>query len=118
MWVRHIADIPKKQLSRDLRNMVLAYLFPMFFQSVYYADAGATKISASTSIILLTAAFLYANHIPEKYAPGAFDLIGCSHNIMHALAFAAHASEWAFLHHMAFRSPQATAAAFFNQSTT
>lgn len=32
---------------------------------------------------VLAAAFFYASHIPERFAPGSFDIVGNSHNLLH-----------------------------------
>mmetsp|Transcript_12051 Transcript_12051/g.21807 ORF Transcript_12051/g.21807 Transcript_12051/m.21807 type:complete len:310 (+) Transcript_12051:207-1136(+) len=101
MISRRIWNIPKKQLSRDIRNQVVIYLLPMIFQSLYFRDYEAAEITIATCIIIAIGGFLYANHIPERIVPGGFDSFGCSHNLMHICAIAAHYCEWKFLEHMA-----------------
>lgn len=40
---------------------------------------------AAILALLYVAAWFYSRHLPERWSPGAYDLIGNSHQIMHAL---------------------------------
>ena len=49
---------------------------------------------------LWVAAWSYAQHLPERWAPGCFDHVGNSHQIMHVLVVVEYALEWLFLIHL------------------
>ena len=49
---------------------------------------------------LYTSAFVCTRHVPEAWAPGAFDFVGASHQIMHVLVTAEYVLEWAFMVHV------------------
>lgn len=46
----------------------------------------------------------YAAHVPERLAPGAFDNLGNSHNILHAALFGAYNYGYVYLRQLALRS--------------
>ena len=104
MIQRRIWSIPKSELSRDIRNMVIAYLMPLWYYGVsFYVHSQATYglmlALATTLAVWLGGSVFYAKHYPEKLYPGIFDLVGSSHNLMHVLAFVAHGLEFKFLEH-------------------
>ncbi len=63
-------------------------------------DQGAGQVTAlvtGTVVTLIIGGKMYAQHYPERWAPGRFDLVGNSHQLMHLLAMLAHYCEWRFL---------------------
>ena len=49
-----------------------------------YPGAQAGMLGAVVSLMYL-AGWLYSRHLPERWRPGAYDLVGNSHQWMHAL---------------------------------
>lgn len=71
----------------------LAYSRGMEWAQYFYAPI--TK----SLLIYITGAFLYASKVPERWLPGAFDYIGCSHNIWHVAVLGG-----IFCHYLAMQS--------------
>jgi len=44
-----------------------------------------TALTAAVVALMYAAAWLYSRHLPERWRPGAYDLVGNSHQWMHAL---------------------------------
>ena len=59
---------------------------------------------------LVVAARAYALHLPERWAPGRFDHVGNSHQIMHVLVVVQYGLEWLFILHLASLHHAAAAA--------
>jgi adiponectin receptor len=55
----------------------LAYSRGIAWAQYFYAPV------AKSLIVYMTGAFLYASKVPERFCPGWFDYVGCSHNIWH-----------------------------------
>ena len=77
-------------------------IFPIFQQMLFVWHIVPTPMAEAFAWEMIMAfcylfgAFLFANTIPEKWSPGNFDLIGCSHNLFHFLVVYA-----AFAHYKA-----------------
>jgi adiponectin receptor len=55
----------------------LAYSRGIAWAQYFYAPV------AKSLVVYMTGAFLYASKVPERFCPGWFDYVGCSHNIWH-----------------------------------
>jgi len=55
----------------------LAYTRGLAWAHYFYAPL------AKSLLVYITGACLYASKTPERFFPGLFDYIGCSHNIWH-----------------------------------
>jgi len=61
------------------------------------AEVGAsTQLLAGVVFCLGVSAIVCSQHIPEKWAPGTFDICG-SHAIMHMLVTVEYVLEWLFI---------------------
>ncbi len=66
-------------------------IFPIFQQILFVWRIVPTPMMEAFVLEMLMGggyifgAFLYAQGIPERWYPGLFDFIGCSHNIFHVL---------------------------------
>mmetsp|Transcript_13001 Transcript_13001/g.26368 ORF Transcript_13001/g.26368 Transcript_13001/m.26368 type:complete len:297 (-) Transcript_13001:658-1548(-) len=108
MVVNRIWKLSKRQLAYQMRNLVFAYLFPMVWQGLIDVKrrqeiSPALLCAASAGTCLVLGGIVYGLHLPERWAPGRFDLVGNSHQIMHVLAYTAHYFEWLFALHLAGR---------------
>lgn len=88
----------KASLPRLLMPYIFAGLFPMWF--IFFTRSLNTQLIFAAPLataLYLTAAIIYAAAIPERWKPGAFDLFGNSHQLMHLFGFLGHFVEWWFL---------------------
>eukprot|EP00179_Madagascaria_erythrocladioides_P014501 CAMPEP_0198365090 /NCGR_PEP_ID=MMETSP1450-20131203/153996_1 /TAXON_ID=753684 ORGANISM="Madagascaria erythrocladiodes, Strain CCMP3234" /NCGR_SAMPLE_ID=MMETSP1450 /ASSEMBLY_ACC=CAM_ASM_001115 /LENGTH=289 /DNA_ID=CAMNT_0044072533 /DNA_START=1065 /DNA_END=1931 /DNA_ORIENTATION=- len=96
---RRIWSIPKPQLAKDIRNLVVAYCLPVVIQSALDVGEGnLTSISHVLAILLCSTlvfgGYVYGKHLPERWFPGWLDLLWNSHQWMHLAAMFAHWLEW------------------------
>eukprot|EP00927_Polykrikos_kofoidii_P085987 TRINITY_DN9505_c0_g1_i2.p1 TRINITY_DN9505_c0_g1~~TRINITY_DN9505_c0_g1_i2.p1 ORF type:complete len:277 (-),score=38.71 TRINITY_DN9505_c0_g1_i2:75-905(-) len=87
-----IAYIPKERWDQIVAVLVsgtVSALVPaVHWLIVSKSGRQAAGTLLSWSIVLLSAAvFIYLRFIPERYAPGRFDLVFSSHQIWHVLVF-------------------------------
>ena len=75
--------------------LVATYLLPMYIRGGSIALFYAVLVT----LILGVSALLYKESIPERFAPGLFDNIGNSHNIMHVGILIAYILEHMFIRH-------------------
>lgn len=82
-------------------SVVACYWLPMAVQAtmeLLEQDVGAPLFcSVGVVVSLGLGGLLFANAIPEKYWPGAFDIFFSSHQLMHVGVMAAHYFEWWFV---------------------
>lgn len=125
MIARNIKDIPKKECASYVAGMATCYVIPMVIAAglsamkfhanspllgagswhtfstgqelVSQGPGQATALVAATLVTLKVGGAAYAHHYPERWAPGRFDLVGNSHQLMHVLAMLAHYTEWRLL---------------------
>lgn len=76
---------------------VLGHLWPVLWWS--YAHRDWTYAAAALAWLGAGGA-LFATGTPERWWPRRFDVIGSSHQLMHACAGAAHLVEWHFVLHV------------------
>ena len=103
---RRIKDIPKHILARDVSMIVACYLLPILCNTVHEVatiGAGASLcLCIGICMQLYVAMWFYAQHLPERWYPdGRYDLVGNSHQIMHALVVLEYFLEWLFMVHLA-----------------
>jgi adiponectin receptor len=65
--------------------------------TILYHGLGAARAALGVLLSLMLGAALYASGFPERRWPGRFDLVGSSHQLMHAAVVSAHAFKHAFL---------------------
>lgn len=86
-----------------LSNVIVAWL-PMCYQAASELLAGrltaATILAVATFMVMQTGGQVSAAEIPERLAPGVFDLIGATHQLMHVAMWAAHVLQYLFLWEM------------------
>uniref|UniRef100_A0A2P2I509 Membrane progestin receptor gamma-B-like n=1 Tax=Hirondellea gigas TaxID=1518452 RepID=A0A2P2I509_9CRUS len=84
--------VQNQSLSQTLR--LLGFILPFIWDSIpliyrlLTCDAGSDSCESfpfhvRQFIYVSIALFFYASHIPEIFAPGCFDFIGHSHNLLH-----------------------------------
>lgn len=82
-------------------SIVLCYWFPMLHKAVRDVMAQRLSISAAAAAgVLLSLGFgsyVFKAAVPEKFAPGKFDTLFSSHQIMHWTVLIAHVCEYAFV---------------------
>ena len=61
----------------------------------------AGETLAGVAACLGLSAYVCTQHVPERWHPGAFDLLGQSHQIMHVLVVAEYVLEFLFVARMA-----------------
>eukprot|EP00741_Cyanophora_paradoxa_P004043 tig00000760_g3927.t1 len=82
----HAYRDPKRNLARTvLYGGVFLYLIPLLVHQRLWHLPGGMPLPFSWDGIaaLFLGALLYATRVPERFAPGAFDLVGMSHNLWH-----------------------------------
>lgn len=86
-------DDDKIALARRLAKTVGMYLAPMAFA---FCVHGLPHFWAAL-LSLAVGASLYVANVPERWAPGCFDHVGQSHQLMHLCIIAAHVTEFMFV---------------------
>ena len=81
--------------------VVVCYLFPMYYHAFAESDLLSFYLAVGTTVVMGASAIAYKDCIPERFAPGKYDLIGNSHNIMHLGLIVAYVIEYAFIWHVA-----------------
>jgi adiponectin receptor len=70
--------------------MGLSAVFPMFhgiriYGIAHMREAASLDWVVAQGALYIVGAAIYASRVPEKWAPGKYDLIGSSHQIFHVL---------------------------------
>lgn len=93
-------------------SIVMVYWFPMGYQAVseliHGRPTATTAYALATFAVLQLGGWTFAAGFPEKQFPGVFDLVGFSHQLMHAAVVVAHVLEYLFVWHLYQRSLQVT----------
>ena len=84
----------KKELAKSYLIVVLIYLSPLAFKALSSRSTRSWQCFIWVVFALIAAAILYVFHIPERWYPGAFDYIGCSHQLMHLCLIIANVAEF------------------------
>lgn len=83
-------------------SIVCIYCIPIIYKCIIDKDILTISFAHTTLLIVVSSIFgtglLYAKSIPERWFPGAFDLFGRSHHIMHIGVMVAHMAEWYFVY--------------------
>uniref|UniRef100_A0A673KAG3 Progestin and adipoQ receptor family member Vb n=1 Tax=Sinocyclocheilus rhinocerous TaxID=307959 RepID=A0A673KAG3_9TELE len=84
------------RLSKVLRILAFAYPYlfdniPLFYRLFLCVGEGCTDNEANSihvhhTLFAFLTGFLFATHLPERLAPGHFDYIGHSHQLVHVCA--------------------------------
>ena len=80
--------------------IVICYLFPLYYHAITKSDIFSFYLALGTTIVLGASALIYKDCIPERFAPGKYDIIGNSHNLMHLGLIIAYVIEYCFLLHL------------------
>lgn len=81
--------------------IVLSYWAPMLYYLV--AQASARRFTLASSMVIGEVASMaaggamFALHVPQRFRPGAFDVFGHSHQMMHVAAMVAHVCKFVFM---------------------
>jgi len=95
--------LSKPQLAREMSYLVISYCSPLVIQGVkdlvlsWNVSLGVLPHVIGIIFSMEIAYLCYSKHLPEKWSPGRFDLVGNSHQIMHVMGLVAHLLQWAFL---------------------
>lgn len=94
-WSRFVN--PRIMMTLRLLGFTIPYIWdsiPLLYR-LMTCDSSTDSCGLSGSLHLFqfaavgAAVFFYASHIPERYAPGRFDFVGNSHNLLHIFGIAA-----------------------------
>ncbi|XP_060767760.1 membrane progestin receptor gamma-B [Neoarius graeffei] len=91
--VNRFAEIKRPGLAKVLRILAFSYPYlfdniPLFYRIFLCVGEGCTADEVNTlhvyhTLLAFLTGFLFATHLPERLAPGRFDLIGHSHQLFH-----------------------------------
>ncbi|KAK9802032.1 hypothetical protein WJX73_003656 [Symbiochloris irregularis] len=104
MFARRIKDIPKPILAKDVTVTVVCYTFPVATQAgrelLASRPGPACALYLAVVVLLVLGSSAYSKKWPERWAPGRFDLLGNSHQVMHLSVVVEYCVEWLFVFHM------------------
>jgi predicted membrane channel-forming protein YqfA (hemolysin III family) len=107
------AVLCRKMLIRSLSSIIAVAVWPMLYQAFVESMAAsptkATRLVVATALVMQSGGQLSAAQLPEKLAPGAFDLIGASHQLMHVAMWAAHVLQYLFVWEICCRATPCSA---------
>lgn len=95
---------------QDVTVTVLCYTLPVLVQALHELCTSGPGLGTwcygSIFCLLVAGSSAYSQRWPERWAPGRFDLVGSSHQVMHTAVVLEYCVEWAFLLCMAHRHEQ------------
>lgn len=105
--INGIYIINKKELNRFRLVCTIFLSFLGYYIHVIHkaiASGSINSFESRSALILVIGNFLsgfvYATHIPERFIPGLFDIIGNSHNIMHILVYGVYLYSYPYIHYL------------------
>jgi adiponectin receptor len=103
----HVILLPSgKPLNPFFQSATVGLLFFLYYIPSFYVFCmnvfnGKWTNSSTAAILHIMSLFvggcIYAHGVPEKWAPGKFDFVGSSHNIMHIFVIISSFAECLFL---------------------
>ncbi|XP_053347375.1 membrane progestin receptor gamma-B isoform X1 [Clarias gariepinus] len=97
--VNRFAENKRPRLGKVLRVLAFTYPYlfdniPLFYRIFFCVGEGCTANEVNPFhvhhiILAFLTGFLFATHLPERLAPGRFDLIGHSHQLFHVCGITA-----------------------------
>ncbi|KAB5525915.1 hypothetical protein PHYPO_G00145710 [Pangasianodon hypophthalmus] len=91
--VNRFAESKRARLGKVLRILAFSYPYlfdniPLFYRIFLCVGEGCTANEVNSlhvyhTLLAFLTGFLFATHLPERLAPGRFDLIGHSHQLFH-----------------------------------
>jgi adiponectin receptor len=90
-------------LSAIVATAAACYWWPIAYAAIVYPGPWTVLATIGVPLVLGASAWVYSTHWPQRIAPGQFDVLGHSHQLMHIGVVACHAMEWMFLYEQAMR---------------
>ena len=76
---------------------VILCLFPMMYKAVVSPSSEIITYVVTAFLALIIGLLIYVASVPERFAPGVFDLFGYSHHLMHICLIVAYVAEFMFI---------------------
>lgn len=87
--------------SMYVGSIILCYWFPMLYALIRDSIIGQFPLSSwmviGEVVSIIVGGYAFAFSLPQKYAPGKFDVFGHSHQMLHIAAMVAHVCKFFFI---------------------